>query len=192
MPKKQRKKKITGQQKKFLLVGLVIVLVVILPVYFIFFRGALTFALDPDWHVGASGYRDALRESRNKFQPILVVVNEERCRKCEILKDQMWKNREFHHALENIILVQLNISRNTNDLRIAKQLGFTRAPSLFLLPAYNASALPIHVLPDLNSIWVPGRKAGSGYHAPISSTSFRLAVDLSIKYADEILLEKNN
>ena len=47
MPKKKRKKKVSGQQKKYVLIGVGVLLVVILPIYFIFFRGALTFALDP-------------------------------------------------------------------------------------------------------------------------------------------------
>ncbi len=193
MKKKQVKEKNMELQKKRILLGAaVFVIVALIPIYFMFFRDSYLFKVGGKWHLGASGYREALHKSRIYFKPILIVVNENRCRQCELLQSNLWDNQDFQDTLTDLLLVQLNISNSVNDLRIAKQLGYKKAPYVALLLKHNSNAVPLYILPDLNSIWVPSGRPNSGHYVPLSPASFRLAMDATTEHTDVILLEKNN
>ena len=75
----------------------------IVPIYFMFFRDSFLFTFSTKWHFGASGYRDGLNESRIYFKPMLIVVNQSRCRQCDVLQERVWKNDHFSDSFKGFL-----------------------------------------------------------------------------------------
>lgn len=193
MVKHKAQKKPFKLTKKAKFIIMTMIIAGIVPVYFMFFRDSFLFSFSTKWHFGASGYRSGLNESRIYFKPMLIVVNQSRCRLCDMLKKRLWNNNEFTESFQGLVLVELNSSASVNDLRIAKQLGFRdRAPAIFIRPKYNLPAIPLHILVELDSIWIPGKDNKSGHHAPLSPASFRLAVDETLRESKAVGSSRQN
>ena len=134
------------------------------------------------WHYNQAGYQQAASLSRQSGQPILLLIERRRCRRCNLLDEALLKDPHLESVVSDLILVRLDISANSATAQLAARYGRDlKLPVMFLETEPGEKAYPLHLNPELSHIWVPGQPGTQGNKMPLSVASLDLAIERTLQ-----------
>jgi hypothetical protein len=85
-----------------------------------------------DWYLGAEGYRRATMESKARRAPVIVYVSGVACADCRKFESEVLPSPDVQGLLAKFIRVRLEPERSPADRMIARVLGVSGYPSIYV------------------------------------------------------------
>ncbi|WP_108652357.1 thioredoxin family protein [Dongshaea marina] len=145
------------------------------------------------WFENERGYLKGRAEAMGSGKPLLVLIEKKRCRRCKLFEEHFLRDKELKAELKKFIKIRLNISATDNSRNLARRYPYqSRLPALFVQNNVDDMPRPIHVLVDLEQIWMPSPSYSRGNYMPLSPTTITMAINETLKIPRDVLTKELN
>lgn len=143
------------------------------------------------WLFGIEQLSYAKKLATQQKRPLLIYLNRSPCKYCEEFETQYLTLPSIRDQIQPMVKISIRVeSDNAQAQALLKRYQVLRFPAIVIKHNPESQAIRLHVLMDLQQVWLPNPTYERGNYTPLSETTLNLALSKTLAIAQDLSEQK--
>jgi len=143
------------------------------------------------WLFGIEQLSYAKKLATQQERPLLIYLNRSPCKYCEEFETQYLTLPSIRDQIQPMVKISIRVeSDNAQAQALLKRYQVLRFPAIVIKHNPESQAIRLHVLMDLQQVWLPNPTYERGNYTPLSETTLNLALSKTLTIAKDLSEQK--
>lgn len=143
------------------------------------------------WLIGLEQLPYARQLSAQQNKPLFIYFTRTPCKDCDDFEDEYLTLPSIRAQLAPAIKLKIKVDNdNTQMQALLKRYQIIRLPAMVIKHSPETEAIRVHVLMDLQQVWLPIPDYKRGNYTPLSETTLNVAVERTFAIAKDLAVQQ--
>ncbi len=139
------------------------------------------------WLIGIEQLAYAKQLSAQQNKPLFIYFTRTPCKDCDDFENEYLTLASIRSQIAPAIKLKIKVdNENTQIQSLLKRYQIIRLPAMVIKHGPSNEAIRVHVLMDLQQVWLPIPDYKRGNYTPLSETTLNVAVERTFAIAKDL------
>ncbi|MDO6525324.1 hypothetical protein Q4519_06460 [Motilimonas sp. 1_MG-2023] len=139
------------------------------------------------WLFGIEQLPHAKKLATQQQRPLLIYLKRSPCKYCDDFEENYLTLPSISEQIQPMVKISITVkSDDTQAQSLLKRYQVLRFPAVVIKHNPHSEAIRLHVLMDLQQVWLPIPDYKRGNYTPLSETTLNLALSETLKVAQDL------
>lgn len=139
------------------------------------------------WLIGLEQLPYAKQLSAQQNQPLFIYFTRSPCKDCDDFENEYLTLDSVRAQIASAVKLKIKVdNENTQIQALLKRYQIIRLPAMVIKDSPETEAIRVHVLMDLQQVWLPVPDYKRGNYTPLSETTLNVAIERTFAIAKDL------